>query len=732
MSFFREHKLLFAVIGIALIACTIMCCFRWSVESKAKKVDFVYDYEEMTKLADQSDHDVTWWMEKFRDMGMKKVGLQEESLDSLEKDEQGVETKLVSDVQEDADWRDKYPQQVLDVIDSRSKDDYDLIVKIDNKEMFDFVSRAFKARYDKDKSVSIPTDDGGYIYIDGDVSDSLYGDNVRLTDTEGDGFRSVQKMEGSKISYLNLGMLPEKVKQIQDAGVEVIPRTMGYKGWNGTRFVKDVTAQYEKLLGGTPEYMILASEEVPGYDDGTQYLSDYIKDNNVKIGIVETTNQRKNINPDGLTSVIKATDYNAVRVFSVWDYIQYRYKYYGYDSYQEFENTLFRAVVERNVRMVYFKPMKEKDNSFEYITDVKDYQDMFSDLNSRLEAHGFTIGDASIMKAVSVPLIVKLLAGFADVAAAVIILCSIFPIKSRKWKYGLFGLGVLCVLGAYFVAPNMALTITSLAAAIFVPCLTVIWFIHYALETKQRLGTDAAVRGILPRSIAALVITTVMSLATAVIMCAPLSDITHLLELETYRGIKLAQIAVIAFFMLMFFIFYGYIWGKKQEPYLTGGDIKSLLRWKIEIWIVIIAGVMAAVGFVYLSRTGNDSSVEPSNLELMFRSFLENHLYARPRTKEFLFAFPCVMMFVYSMVRGSRLLSFIFGTGAAIGFTSVVNTFMHIRTPLELSFARTGFSLLFGLIIGIVCVIVLDLIYRTVSRAVKKNRAGESSGAADA
>ena len=43
-------------------------------------------------------------------------------------------------------------------------------------------------------------------------------------------------------------------------------------------------------------------------------------------------------------------DYNTVRVFSMWDYVQYRYGYYGYEGTEEIVNTLFRAIVERNIR----------------------------------------------------------------------------------------------------------------------------------------------------------------------------------------------------------------------------------------------------------------------------------------------------------------------------------------------------------------------------------------------
>ena len=107
-----------------------------------------------------------------------------------------------------------------------------------------------------------------------------------------------------------------------------------------------------------------------------------------------------------------------------------------------------------------------------------------------------------------------------------------------------------------------------------------------------------------------------------------------------------------------------------------------------------------------LNQRGCNVTVVPYN------STLEEILYARPRTKEFLIAFPAVMLFVYSMVRNQKICAFIFGLAGVIGFTSVINTFMHIRTPMELGFSRTAYSVVFGVVLGVLYVVVFDVICR--------------------
>ena len=77
---------------------------------------------------------------------------------------------------------------------------------------------------------------------------------------------------------------------------------------------------------------------------------------------------------------------------------------------------------------------------------------------------------------------------------------------------------------------------------------------------------------------------------------------------------------------------------------------------------------------------------------------------------------PMLMLFIWSLRRRMRFLPMIFGTGMTIGLVSVVNTFLHIRTPFLLSLLRTGWGILFGLLIGTAVAIVAELIYRLVRR----------------
>ena len=80
-----------------------------------------------------------------------------------------------------------------------------------------------------------------------------------------------------------------------------------------------------------------------------------------------------------------------------------------------------------------------------------------------------------------------------------------------------------------------------------------------------------------------------------------------------------------------------------------------------------------------------------------------------------------ILFFLLSLVDISELMRkkgwlwlTLFGLGMTIGLVSVVNTFLHIRTPFLISLLRTGWGVLFGLLIGLALVLLAELIYRAV------------------
>jgi hypothetical protein len=141
-------------------------------------------------------------------------------------------------------------------------------------------------------------------------------------------------------------------------------------------------------------------------------------------------------------------------------------------------------------------------------------------------------------------------------------------------------------------------------------------------------------------------------------------------------------------------------------------DVKQFLLEDIKMYYLFIAIVAGVVGYIYIARSGHESGVEALNIELIFRNYLENVLLARPRTKEILMAFPALSASVFFAARFYNRLIFPTALVATLGFTSIVNTFCHARSPIYLSTVRTFLSLGIGIIISIVVLAILNILSR--------------------
>ena len=719
-EYMKTNKLLFLLAALAVLVSAAVVGQRWRAESKNKTYDVVLDYNELELLAEQSEQDIAWWLEQFRDMGITRVGLTEESLSTLmENSPLPVSAKLMDEVMQDADWMEQYPAAFVDAITRRGYDRFDVLVEAAGGEAVSFVTDAVSKRFHSEDLVMMNQGDTCYILINGTVTDTLYTETRKLYTSKSDGFVERREIDSSKLLYVSLGLMPEKVETIQALGMEIIPRTLCYNGRNDTQYAQAVVDGYQKY-NIHPSYIIAGGEAVIGYDDAEDdFALDYIRDNGITIGLIETNVQRENILQTGVEEIAKATGYQTVRVFSVWNYIQYRYGYYGYTGAEEIENTFYRAIVERNIRILYFKPIKHTDDSFAYVTDMDVYRELFDSLDQRLAAHGITRGQASTLDDIQIPSLALLVMGVGAAVCGALLPASFLPMK-KKWTLLLAGAGAALAAAAWVVLPNSFRLLASFASAVVFACLSAVFFLWSAKHTAQTLPAGAGLPQIHPRSVGILAGSVLIALAGAMMTAAPLSSTAFMLEIGIFRGVKLAQLVPLAFFCVLFLSYYGIFEKERASDTLHFGDITTALQWTIPVWALLVLGVIAAAGYYYLARTGHESDVSVSTLEIVFRNDLENLLLARPRTKEFLVAFPGVMLAVYCAVRRMPFFTAVFGLAGTIGMTSVCNTFMHIRTPLYLGFVRTGYSLVLGIVLGIVYMVCFELLLRLWGRAREK------------
>ncbi len=717
-EYIRHNRVLLILLALVMVVSLFVMAGRFGVEKNNKTYDIVLDYNEILAMAQQSTHSVDWWLAEFKEMGIRQVGLTEESIVTLmEETEYPVTGVMMNQLLKESHWSEKYPQGFVDSMELRGYDVFDVVVSCQGP-IREFVKQGITERIQPDRYILWEEDDALFVFLDGTADVTLYSEKYKYQNSDNTGYQERIDIVSSKIMFISLGFLPEKVEEIQKAEMNIVPRTMSYNGWNDTKFAQAVLEGYQEY-GIQPDYIIVGGQAVFGYDEGLDFARDYILNNNGTIGLIENTTQRQNIMQFGVEEVAQSSQYDAVRVFTVWPYIQNRYQYYGYEGAKEIENTLFRAVVERNIRVIYYKPIFEMEDLHTYVTDVEEYQQLFYNLEERLAERGFTPGKAVQMAPYQVGAIQKIMMGLGSVLGVLLLLGILFPIP-KKVQLALGIVGGIGVAGMALAMPEWFELTASFFGAVVISSIAISFFTYQARLAQDHLSEQEPLGKIIAFGVGTLVVSVAIALLGGLFSAAPISSIPYMLEIDIFRGVKVAQLLPMAFYVLAFLAFFGYGESKKKVGRLEFHDIKELLNLSVKIWMIVLGILVLGMGAYYIIRTGHSSNIEVSSLEMVVRNKMEDLLIARPRTKEFLIAFPAIIMMIYASVRRFKLWTILFGLAGVIGMTSVANTFQHIRTPLYLGVYRTGYGLLFGIILGVLGVLLWEGCYRGYHKLYRK------------
>lgn len=334
-----------------------------------------------------------------------------------------------------------------------------------------------------------------------------------------------------------------------------------------------------------------------------------------------------------------------------------------------------RAVKERNIRSLFITMKEGKDPA-----DTLESTEVFMKNIQKTMPSLFHLGKAETFDQVHIP---KWSTMFTLLAATLFVSLAALTVFKNKWLFllSLAGLGVIS-LGYLVLDKTLLVQGLALLVAIVTPVFAIL-----PLNDKRNMLLSYG-RAIL------------ISIAGIAIVVGLLNGNEYLVGVELFRGVKLIYVFPIAFMFI----------------YAIWGTIRALLGLNVKYWHLIVIGIIGVVGLYYISRTGNAGSV--SSLELTIRQLLEEILYVRPRTKEFLIGFPLYILALYILPKNKKLALFLLIPGV-IGFLSIVNTFTHLHIPLYVSLLRTAYSLVFGLVIGYIFIFIYKIGYRLFEEQVK-------------
>lgn len=360
---------------------------------------------------------------------------------------------------------------------------------------------------------------------------------------------------------------------------------------------------------------------------------------------------------------------------------------------QKMVDRTVRAVKERNIKSIFYH-IKTTENPTENLELAVDY---LTDVQKRMHA-SYQLGAPAAFDKIDVP----------SWATALILLAGII------YTYVMFGLlkcnplRILATLVMLLLAVAYFLLDRLLFIQSFALIIAVLTPIYAVVHTAK--GSNSLVK------------ITVQYMKAVAISAIGMAIVVGLLNgngfvtgFEQFRGVKLVYIIPIAgvslfVLMSMYNIF---------EAGYKNALLKSVkvVNKEVRYWHLLLLAVVAVIGLFYISRTGNAGSV--SNLELVIRQWLEDVLYIRPRTKEFLIGFPMFIVALYAMSINRKWGSILLVPGV-IGFLSIMNTFTHLHIPLGVSVLRTAYSVVFGLVIGYVFIFIFKLLLKVAKKVMAR------------
>lgn len=498
---------------------------------------------------------------------------------------------------------------------------------------------------------------------------------------------------------LNIGIKPSSIALLRAAGMEPVARFANWPGispkWIDAMVASVAPAQGAGSRSGDHRQLaVFVGTEMMGYPSLVPHTASAFEGAGLAYGDIEFSPQA------GGAALIKALDFDIVRVHSIS-----RAEVDKGLSITTMVDRYVRAAKERNIRLMYIRPINKQVDS-RPLTELND--DFVSDLTSALRGAGFTLDYPGSLPPVSVGLIATLMLVLGIAAAGLIILNTISvtpaPIAAGLMAVAAAGFAGMWAMGHQVMARQLA----ALGAAVIFPSLS-------AFVMLKPIGAGNGVarrRGwwVTP-ALGRLFAASACSLAGGLILAACITTPAFMVKANQFVGVKLMHIVPFAALLLA----YWHYWLRRPGE----GVLKCIARLAatpVLMWHAAAAALAAAVGLVYIVRTGNTSSiaVTPSSIEQAMRALLERVLPARPRTKEFLIGHPAFVAAVAFIAADARPVVLAASALAMIGQVSAVNTFAHLHTPILLTVVRVITGLAFGSLIGVAAAAFAVWAYRAL------------------
>ncbi len=334
---------------------------------------------------------------------------------------------------------------------------------------------------------------------------------------------------------------------------------------------------------------------------------------------------------------------------------------------------LFRAAQERSVRLLLLRTDKLRSlpqTLAEYSSDV-------AQLRARLDRGG--IGRRWPLAAPSRSSALTAAVGLAllTLTLAVRYVERFSNLRLlRRWRFLLPLLALF--LGALIWKVNLAARLGGALATGFLAT-------EAALLALERW--KAPLRG-LPAALA-------MVLLGGLMVAAFFSTPAYMMRLRTFSGVKVTLLLPLLLLLLLDL-------QRREHPESLAQIMGRPPRWSE----LLLGGVVLVAALILVVRSDNSGLIP--GFEIQLREWLERVLVARPRNKELVVGYPCLVLWYY--LKRSQLWGRyreVLRLGTTLAFSSAVNSFCHFHTVLSLTVLRVFNGWWTGLLVGSVALAIL-------------------------
>ncbi len=493
-----------------------------------------------------------------------------------------------------------------------------------------------------------------------------------------------------------LGYLPQDLERYTRLGLRPLLRLRNYSGL-ASAGLRAKVARLAQLGAGYP--VVFEQTEVLGYERLLDETATALRAAGFPYARIEVFNEkRKQRGEDRLAALMRP---NVIRLFSLTaDELAAQTPEAARDKF-------VRAARERNIRILYLRPVPPTAGIVG--TDVN--LQFLDRLTADLLRLGLRPGPARALPETQVPPVLMLGVILGALAAMTLTLILLgravgVPVPARV-GFVLVSLGVLLTAAA---ASSGAFLFWRKLLALGTACTVPVLAIATTMPRRDHRPVLAALRVLWAAS--------AISLAGGLVVAALLSSWEFMMAADVFLGVKVAHLVPAILIAVV-------LATAERPPQHWREGAAQLWAWTSRPLLVRYAIVAVVVGIgavILLARSGN-FGLPVSSIEERLRTLAESVLVARPRTKEYLFGHPALVLAAGAAVMRWRWGVIPLAAAGAIGQAGIINNFSHAHTPLLYAGWHTANALVLGSVLGVA---VLAVLLRVAAAIAPRPRAAPS------